>query len=313
MIDSEANPDHLSPEEKEFVLDLRAQIRRKEGGKLLPTETVNVEMQSYPQSYFTDRLLAYASRLYIRQIRPGPDGYKNLFPVYSLAFCSNNLREFSSIPDRHYHLCTIRREDSDPSRQPLFSRGIQFVVVELAKFTKQTGDLLDLRDAWCYLLKEAPNMSGAEFDAIRNKGKEMGNAVKKLWELSEEDHVQIRIEAREKQRMDQMAREQYQWEEGERKGREEGKREGERKGREEGKREGERKGREEGKREGERKGREEGKREGQKEGERKGREERDKEVALQMLAKNLDIATICECTGLTKKEVEALKPRKKQS
>ena len=215
VIDSEANPDHLSPEEKEFVLDLRARIRRKEGGKLLPTETVNVEMQSYPQSYFTDRLLAYASRLYIRQIRPGPDGYKNLFPVYSLAFCSNNLREFSSIPDRHYHLCTIRREDSDPSRQPLFSRGIQFVVVELTKFTKRTGDLLDLRDAWCYLLKEAPNMSGAEFDAIRNKGKEMGNAVKKLWELSEEDHVQIRIEAREKQRMDQMAREQYQWEEGE--------------------------------------------------------------------------------------------------
>ena len=54
----------------------------------------------------------------------------------------------------------------------------------------------------------------------------MGNAVNKLWELSEEEHIRIRIEAREKQRMDQLAREQYRWEEGrevgEKKGREEG-------------------------------------------------------------------------------------------
>ena len=255
VIDSETNPTHLVPEEKEFVLDLRAQIRRKEDGKLLPVETINVEMQSAPQSYFTNRLLAYASRLYTAQIKPGPKGYKNLFPVYSLAFCANNLREFASIPDRHYHLCSIRREDTDPSRQPIFSRGIRFVVVELAKFAKQTGELVDLRDAWCYLLKEAPNMNGAEFEAIGNKGEEMGNAVKKLWNLSEEDHVRELIEAREKQRMDQLAREQYQREEGEKKGREEGR----------------------------------------------------AEVALQMLGKGLDISTICECTGLTEKEVERLK------
>ena len=256
VIDGEANSPHLAPAEKDFLLDWKAKIRRNEGGKLSAAETVNVEMQSVPQSYFTDRLLAYASRLYTRQIRPGPDNYRNLFPVYSLAFCANNLREFASIPDRHYHLCTIRREDTDPSRQPLFSRGMQFVVVELAKFAKRTGELVDLRDAWCYLLKEAPNMNGAEFEAIGNKGEEMGNAVKKLWNLSEEDHVRELIEAREKQRMDQLAREQYQREEG--------------------------------------------------------REEGRAEVALQMLGKGLDIATICECTGLTEKEVEALKPRKKQ-
>ena len=219
VMDGEANTPHLAPAEKDFLLDFRAQIRRKEDGKLLPVETINVEMQCDPQSYFTNRLLAYASRLYTAQIKPGPEGYKNLFPVYSLAFCANNLREFASIPDRHYHLCTIRREDTDPSRQPLFCRGIQFVVVELAKFAKQTGDLLDLRDAWCYLLKQSPNMSKSEFEAIRNKGKEMGNAVNKLWELSEEEHIRIRIEAREKQRMDQLAREQYQREEGREEGR----------------------------------------------------------------------------------------------
>ena len=41
-----------------------------------------------------------------------------------------------------------------------------------------------------------------------------------------------------------------------------------------------------------------------------GREERNKEIALQMLEKDMDIATICECTGLTEKQVKALMPQK---
>ena len=39
----------------------------------------------------------------------------------------------------------------------------------------------------------------------------------------------------------------------------------------------------------------------------KGMEKGKREIALQMLAKGLDIATICECTGLTQDQVEALK------
>ena len=50
--------------------------------------------------------------------------------------------------------------------------------------------------------------------------------------------------------------------------------------------------------------------EGREEGERKGREEGKKEIALQMLEKDIDIATICECTGLTEKEVKALEPKR---
>ena len=164
----------MVPPGKTFVLDLKAKIRRKVDGRLLDAETVNVEIQSSFEEYFTDRLLAYASRLYTAQIERGDD-YDRLYPVYSLAFCAENVKEFNSLPDEYYHLCSIRREDTVPSRQPIFSRGIRFVVVELAKFAKQRpGELVDLRDAWCYLLKEAPHMSGAEFEAICGKGKEMG-------------------------------------------------------------------------------------------------------------------------------------------
>ena len=274
VIDGESVPTDMVPPGKTFVLDLRAKIRRKVDGRLLDAETVNVEIQSSFEEYFTDRLLAYASRIYTAQIERGDD-YDKLFPVYSLAFCAANVKEFNSLPGEYYHLCSIRREDTAPARQPIFSRGIRFVVVELAKFAKQTGELVDLRDAWCYLLKEAPHMSGTEFEAIGEKGEEMGNAVKRLWNLSEEDHVRIQIEAREKQLKDQRSREKYQ--------------------------------RKQGLAEGEKKGREEGEKKGREEGEKKGK----REVALQMLGKGLDIATICECTGLTEKEVEALKPRKK--
>ena len=222
VLDSELNPLALKPEEKAFVLDLRVKIRREEGAT---AETVNVEMQSIGQDYFTNRLLAYASRLYLGQLKPKQE-YDQLYPVYSLAFCANNVKEFDSIADEYYHVCTLRREDSDPARQVLFSRGMQFVVVELKKFAKEkASELVDLRDSWCYILKEAPSISEEEFKTIRKKGEEMGDAVEKLWNLSEEEQIQEYMEAIEKQRRDQWARESY--------ARREGREEGEKKGREE--------------------------------------------------------------------------------
>ena len=253
VLDSETNPLALKPGEKGFVLDLKVRICRKGGA----TETVNVEMQSSSHSHFTSRLLAYASRLYTGQIEEGQD-YDQLYPVYSLAFCSENLKEFASIPDEYYHLCTIRREDSAPSRQPLFSRGIQFVVVELDKFSKTTvEELVDFRENWCYILKCAPYISGAEFDTICEKGEEMGNAVKRLWNLSEDDYVREQMEGIEKQRRDQVAREN------------------------------------------------DARAEGLKKGIEKGREE----VARQMLAEGMATAIICKCTGLSEKEVKALRAK----
>ena len=244
------------------MLDLRVRIRRREGGRLLEAETCNVEMQSTDRSYFADRLLAYASRIYTGQLERGDD-YEKLYPVYSLAFSAVNLEAFASLPDDHYHLCTIRREDKDPARQPLFTQGIQFVVVELDKFAKAAEEPLDLRDAWCYLLKESPRMSAEEFEIISKKGKEMGHAVKRLWNLSESDYLREQMEAAEKQRRDKSAREDFLL----KKGREEGRQEGEQK--------------------------------------------KQREIALQMIEVGADVRTICRYTGLTEKEVEALKSGKK--
>ena len=55
------------------------------------------------------------------------------------------------------------------------------------------------------------------------------------------------------------------------------------------------------------KGMEKGMKKGMEKGMEKGRKERDKEIALQMLEKGLDASTVAECTGLTKKQINALK------
>ena len=215
--DGELIPPFYQPEEKKFVLDLKVRISRKEG----TVETVNVEMQTDFQEYLSQRLLAYASRLYTSQIKSGQE-YDQLYPVYSLAFCAENVKEFDSITDEYYHVCTLRREDKNPERQVVFSRGIQFVVVELKKFAKQKAcELVDLREYWCYLLKKSPHISAEEFEAIKDRGKEMGNAVKKLWNLSEDEKIQEYMEAIEKQRRDQWDRENYARKQGLKKGREE--------------------------------------------------------------------------------------------
>ena len=99
----------------------------------------------------------------------------------------------------------------------------------------------------------------------------MGNAVKRLWNLSEDDYIREQMEAIEKQRRDQVAREN------------------------------------DARAEGMEKGRVEGMEKGRVEGMEKGRAERNKEVARQMLKEGVDISMICRYTGLTEKEVEALK------
>ena len=85
ILNAELPPNQASPSHKLFVLDLRIQIRRKINGILQDTEIVNVEVQTLAHQNFTDRVLAYVSRLYADQIKEG-EQFKKLLPVYSIVF-----------------------------------------------------------------------------------------------------------------------------------------------------------------------------------------------------------------------------------
>ena len=275
LMDGEEPPEQLNPEGKTYRLDLKVKLL-KTGNQGEQAETVNVEMQTTSHARFTDRILAYASRIYGSQLGKG-EAYDSLRQVYSLVFSTHNLSEFDELSEQYYHICDIRRAQPPHLRM---TKGIQFILVELDKFAKDVKEVRDQREAWCWLLKHSQEISKKENEEeIKHKGKDMKQAINHLWKLSSDELLREQLEAEDKFRQDHEASLVTSYD----KGREEG----EKKGREEGEKKGEKKGREEGEKKGEKKGR--------------------KAVALKLLKKGTDHALICEATGLSKEEINQLK------
>ena len=279
VMDGEETPEQLSPEGKTYRFDLKVKLLKNQGQSLEKAETVNVEMQTTSHAYFTDRILAYASRIYGSQLDKG-QAYDHLKPVYSLVFTTQNLSEFDKLSNQYYHICDVRRTQPPHLRM---TKGLQFIVVELDKFIKEAKELEGQREAWCWLLKNSDKINEKNNEEeLKNKGKDMKQAINQLWKLSSDELLREQLEAEDKFRQDHEASllTSYQ------KGREEGRQQGEKKGREEGQQQGEKKGREEGRQQGEKKGR--------------------KAVALKLLKKGMDPSLICEATGLSEEEVSQL-------
>ena len=98
----------------------------------------------------------------------------------------NRKNRFGDIYERHglstSYSCSIR---SDESPHFCFDEGLRIVTVELSKF-KQKRDptaLLDLREGWCYLLKESGKMGEREGTELSRKGRdnEGGHVSFKGW------------------------------------------------------------------------------------------------------------------------------------
>ena len=69
-----------------------------------------MEMQSVADPHLSNRLLAYAARIYSEQLQKGQE-YDELSTTYSLTF-TPYLQEFKAIQDEYYHVCTLRRNRS---------------------------------------------------------------------------------------------------------------------------------------------------------------------------------------------------------
>ena len=201
---------------KDFILDLRVKFKRTlpDGRKFI--ETVNVEVQTVFESYLMDRTLVYVARLLSEQLQKGKS-YKNLSPVYSLLFTTQNLKEFESVKN-YYHICNIRRTEPP---EVLMSKMMQFVIVELGKFDKNTKALYNVRDSWCYLLKHSNQMGHLEYKHLLEKGGDMAKAVSHLWNLSQDEILREYTQALEKREIDRISREDEVLEKGREEGREE--------------------------------------------------------------------------------------------
>ena len=226
-------------------------------------ELVNVEMQMCPHAKFKERILYYWAKNYISQLKEGSE-YDKLCPVYSLVFCDFSL--FSKA--KGFYSSFSLRADQEPYFP--FTQDLRMVTVELRKFNRGKGDipyLLDMREAWCYVLKWFEEMGAEDRELFARKNHKMEELMDWTRPLSLKEQEHILAEAREKNRRDRVARDRYVFQEG----------------------------------------RAEGMQKGMEKGMEKGRAERDKEVILNMLKKQADIAFISEVTGLTVDEIKTLK------
>jgi len=149
-------------------------------------------MQAFPHKSFTKRILLYWAKNYGSQIKTG-EKYKNLCPAYSLIF---SVYDLFSETKSFYTSFSIR---SDRSPYFCFNEDLRVVVVELSKFSKrEPAALLDLREEWCYLLKESGKMGEREGRKLSERGQEMREAMFHLKELSREEGLRLVEEAREK-------------------------------------------------------------------------------------------------------------------
>ena len=79
------------------------------------------------------------------------------------------------------------------------------MIVELGKFSTALPEIVDQREAWCYLLKNSEEMDERDYETLTEKGKDMSKAVKSLWNLSKDELTRERLEAEETHRRDSVA------------------------------------------------------------------------------------------------------------
>lgn len=221
ILDPELHPQKLSligiKSGKNFVLDLRVKFKRALPNGSHFMETVNVEIQTVSKAYVIDRNLVYISRILSNQLQRGKD-YSKLSKIYSLLFIVETLKEFESVDD-YYHICSLLR-----TKPPhiLMSQLMHFVIVELGKFAKDTKTLYNIRDSWCYLLKNSNQMDHLEYKILLEQGGDMTKAVSQLWNLSQDESLREYTQALEKQEMDRISDKNEAFREGKQEGKQEG-------------------------------------------------------------------------------------------
>ena len=274
ILNSSSHP--RNPENKHFIFDLKL--------KLSSGEMINVEMQNFPEGHFLNRISFYLSKLYSDELKKGQE-YSELCPAYSLIFTKHTL-----FPETgSFYSSFSMRSDNPPYF--VFNDSLRVVTVELSKFTKTNIEsLIDLREFWCYILKQSSQMDDTHINRLAAKGVYMKEVMNYFDELSKDE--QLRVIEEEKMKAEWIRHGQLEY----------AKNQGLNQGLKEGREKGLKRGLEEGRQKGLKKGLAEGKKAGEKKAVEK--------VALNMLAEKTDTDFISKMTGLSKKEILDLKTKR---
>ena len=258
--------------------------------------TFVVEMQASEEDFFFERCVYYASGLYHLELSDGVR-YKGLRPVYVVSFLNYRLRhDDESLWDTDHFISHWRFTEKRTGM--VADQTISVIFVEMTLFTKTLEECVTEFDRLFYIFR---NSEG--FQRVPEWIEEAGGISRRLAEACEvaafDKDKKLKYEIDKMNEWDILAQREF----AERKGFEKGYADGEAKGIADGMAKGMAKGMADGLAKGKAEGMAEGKAEGKAEGLVEGR----LEVAKAMLEIGMPIGQILQLTGLTEKQVKALR------
>ena len=227
---------------------------------------VIIEMQVLNHEGFEKRVLYNAAKNYSIQLTKG-DAYHLLNPVIALTITDFVL--FDGNPELINNFKLIEKKQFIE-----YSDDIELIFIELPKFTKQEDELETIQDKWLYFIKNA-----GDLDYIPNN---LDQELEKAFNIANEANLSPEeLELQHKKR-DWIYIQKSSIELATKTGLRQGIEQGLEKGLEQGREQGLEKGREE------------------------GIDKASKTIAVNLLGKGIDMATIAEVTGLTEAEINNL-------
>lgn len=114
-----------------------------------------VEMQNASQKYFKDRSLYY-STFPIREQAPKAEVWDyHLSPVYTVAILNYDMHE-AAFDEKDIHHCV---KLCDTATHRVFHDKLEFIYVEVAKFSKEADELMTMYDKWLFVLKNLSRLN----------------------------------------------------------------------------------------------------------------------------------------------------------
>ena len=155
VLDSLSLPDQ-NMEDKYSIFDMKL--------KLNTGEKINVEMQGFYDKHLLKRVIFYLSRLYAEGLGKG-ENYGQLSSSYVLVFTTMNVFQETK---EFYSAFSMRRDKFPYSK---LNDSLNVIFVELGKCEKRKVErLFDLREKWCYILKNVHSMNERELAELSQKG-----------------------------------------------------------------------------------------------------------------------------------------------
>ncbi|MCP5495444.1 MAG: Rpn family recombination-promoting nuclease/putative transposase [Leptospiraceae bacterium] len=214
--------DILNPEiqkeilsDKLSVLDIKA---RDETGNIF-----HIEMQAFPQDFYSKRAAYYWAKLYFRQLNQG-DLYSSLKKVYSI-----NLLNFTVVPQKkRYHYTFLSLDKYDP--QIKLTDDFEVHILELPRFKKDLENIQSDLETWLYVIKKSRRLKETDMKALVEKNPILEKAFVELDKLSMDAKTRELYEMREIGLHDYNTNIQSAFEKGEKRGIKEGIEKGKKRG-----------------------------------------------------------------------------------